>query len=139
MSAVRAAARCLLMISAGILVSGCATTRNEGRGEREVLTAEQISGVQGARNLYDVVQRLRPRWLNTRAEFRSITGERAQILVYQDKSRLGGVDMLRQLSPSAARELHYLDGPTAAGTLPGIGMATHVAGAIIVVTGTRED
>lgn len=136
MSAFRATARRLRIVIVATLVTGCATTRNDGQGDSEILTAEQIAGVQGARNLYDVVQRLRPRWLTIRAEFRSITGESAQILVYQDKSRLGGVGMLRQLDPAVAHELRYLDGPTASGTLPGIGMGTHVAGAIIVVTGS---
>ncbi|MGH7446417.1 MAG: hypothetical protein ACRELT_02580, partial [Longimicrobiales bacterium] len=82
---------------------------------------------------HDVVQRLRPRWLIARAGDRSI-GMSTGVVVYQDQALLGDVDTLRQLGPSAAYELRYLDGPTASSTLPGLGSGRHVAGAIIVLT-----
>lgn len=130
-----------LVLAVGIasLATACASAR-EGtdQGTSNTLTRDQIMGVQGARNLYDVVQRLRPRWLNVRAENRSLGGGQAEILVYQDQSRLGNVEMLRQLDPTLPVELRYLDAATAVGTLPGIGAATHVAGAIIVVTRGRN-
>lgn len=131
----------LVLVAAAItgFATGCASTREgAGEGSSDTLTREQITGVQGARNLHDVVQRLRPRWLTVRAENRSLEGGQAEILVYQDQSRLGGVEMLRQLDPTLPVELRYLDAATAVGTLPGIGAATHVAGAIIVVTRGRD-
>jgi hypothetical protein len=60
------------------------------------------------------------------------------VVVYQDQSLLGDVDTLRQLGPSAAYELRYLDGATATSTLPGIGSGRHIAGAIIVHTRPPE-
>jgi len=87
------------------------------------------------RTLYDVVQRLRPRWLEIRAGDRSFaigTG-RATIVVFQDQSYLGDVEYLKQIAPDLAYELKWLDGPTASSTLPGLG-SQHVAGAIIIRT-----
>ena len=126
-----------LMLS--ILLTGfataCASTREGGDpGTRsDVLTRTEIMGAEGARNLHDVVQRLRPRWLIARAGDRSFSMTTG-IVVYQDQALLGDVDTLRQLGPSVARELRYLDGPRASSTLPGLGSGQHIAGAIIVVT-----
>jgi hypothetical protein len=126
-----------------ILLTGfataCASTREAGdeRTRSDVLTRDQILSVQGARNLHDVVQRLRPRWLVVRAGDRSFSMATG-VVVYQDQALLGDVDTLRQLGPSAAVELRYLDGPTATSTLPGLGTGQHIAGAIVVVTRHQE-
>jgi hypothetical protein len=115
--------------------TACASTRErtDEATRSDVLTRAEIMNTAGARNLHDVVQRLRPRWLITRAEDRSFSMETG-IVVYQDQAMLGDVDTLRQLGPSSAYELRYLDGPTATSTLPGIGSGRHIAGAIIIVT-----
>jgi hypothetical protein len=126
-----------------ILLTGfataCASTREgaDSGNRSDVLTRDQIMAAQGATNLHDVVQRLRPRWLIVRAGDRSLN-QPTSVVVYQDQSFLGDVDTLRQLGPSAAYELRYLDGPTATSTLPGIGSGRHVAGAIIVHTRPPE-
>lgn len=123
----------MLLIVWTLGLSACATTRSGGttttRSDR--LTLEEIQGAQGAQNLYEVVQRLRPRWLNVRAAERSFTMQ-AEIAVYQGQTYVGNVESLRQMGTSMAREMRYLDGPTATATLPGLGTGRHVAGAIVL-------
>ncbi len=136
MHAARSGIRVLLVVGVAGIATGCAATRQvrDQDGRPDVLTREQIREVQGARNLHDVVQRLRPRWLTVRAANRSLSGAAAEIVVYENQSFLGGVDALRQLGLAVAYELRYLDGTTAAATLPGLGAGRHVAGAIVVIT-----
>jgi len=113
-----------------ILASCAGMAAGEARSNPNVLTYEEIQSVEAA-NLYEVVQRLRPRWLTDRAA-RSTHGS-VGILVYEDQSRLGDIGVLRQLPVSAARTMRYLDAATASSTLPGIGSG-HVAGAIVIST-----
>lgn len=127
--------RAVIVLALGLLVAGCASTGENARprSDPDELTREEILSVE-ARNLYEVVQRLRPRWL--RAERRA--GERSfgletNVVVYQGQTRLGTVGVLAQWSPSAAYHLQWLDGPKASATLPGIG-SQHVAGAIVIRT-----
>ena len=64
-----------LVSLAVVLLGGCATGRAKAAsGRPDLLTREQIMSVQGVTNLYDVVQRLRPRWLIARAENRTLGG-----------------------------------------------------------------
>ena len=121
-----------------ILTAGCATTRSDGgEGFRsDLITREEIIEVQetqGVRNLYDVVQRLRPRWLTIRAGDRSF-GMTIEIAVYQGQTYMGDVETLRQMGPTLAYELRWMDGQVAMTTLPGLGSGKHLAGAIIIVT-----
>jgi hypothetical protein len=124
-----------LMVVLVPFAAACASTRGgeTGGSRSDRLSREEIMGVQGARSLYDVVQRLRPRWLTARAEERSF-GMTTGIVVYQDQSSLGDVEQLKQLGPSTAYEIRYLDGTTASATLPGLGSGQHVAGAIVIIT-----
>lgn len=100
--------------------------RNQDR-----LTREEIMSVD-ARNLYDVVQRLRPRWItqDRRAGEKSF-GLPTGVVVYQESSYLGDIDALRQVGPQVVYEVKWLDGSTASATLPGLG-SQHVAGAIVI-------
>ena len=124
----------LLTAVAVALLSGCATTgTGSSGGDPNILTREQIMSVQGVTNLYDVVQRLRPRWLTVRAADRSF-GMGTQIAVFQGQTYLGDIDTLRQLQPGMAFQLKYMDGTTAQNSLPGISPGTHLAGAIILST-----
>ena len=124
----------LATLAAATLLGGCATTRAAGGGhDPNILTREEIMSVEGITNLYDVVQRLRPRWLTVRASDRSF-GMTTQIAVYQNQTYLGDVDTLRQLQPGMAYELKWMDGTTASNSLPGLAPGTHLAGAIILYT-----
>lgn len=126
--------RIALALSLVLLGGACASNPEPGEGgsNPERITREEIASVEGARNLYDVVQRLRPRWLRVRGGDRSF-GLATNIVVFQDQTYLGDIDSLRQLAPEAAVELRWLDGTTASATLSGLG-SQHVAGAIIVST-----
>lgn len=122
----------LILMVAGI-VGACASTGGHVRGDPDELTREEILSVD-VRNLWEVVHRLRPLWLN--AQRRS--GERSfgletGIVVYQDQVYLGDVQTLAQWSPSAVYRLEWMDGARASASLPGLG-SRHVAGAIIIHT-----
>lgn len=124
----------LLGIAFAALAGGCATVRNpQGNGRMDLLTREEIMSVRGVNNLYDVVERLRPRWLKIRGQDRSF-GLTTSIVVFQNQTLLGDVQTLRQLQPGLAYELKYLDGTTAKNTLPGLAFEGHVAGAILLST-----
>ncbi len=86
-----------------------------------------------ALNLFDVVQRLRPRWLEVRSE-RSLgpNARPTEILVFQGQALLGGTAILQQFAPDVAYEMQWLDAATAAASLP-VG-DRRVAGAIVIRT-----
>lgn len=129
-----AAPRLSPMVLVGLLIVGalglvsCATAERTPRSNPNLLTYEEIQSVEAA-NLFEVVQRLRPRWLEDRSA-RTTLGSTA-ILVYEDQARLGDVSVLRQLPVSAAGSMRFLDAAQASATLPGIGSG-HVAGAIVI-------
>jgi hypothetical protein len=122
-----------VILAAGAL-AGCssATNANSGNTRVDLLTREQIMSVSGVNSLYEVVKRLRPRWLEPRGGDRSFALP-TEIVVFQDQAFLGDVEVLGQLSPEMAYELRWLDGATASSTLPGLG-SRHVAGAIVLKT-----
>lgn len=138
MKQMRRAAWLVTVLVVGLLNACTTATRSDdGPNTRtDLLTREQIMSVTGATNLYEVVQRLRPRWLDARGGERSF-GLSTDIVVYQDQTFLGDVDTLGQLSPNMAWELRWLDGTTASATLPGLG-SRHVVGAIILSTKPRS-
>lgn len=119
-----------------LLLAGCAANglRSNPRGEQSVLTRREIMSVDGVRDLYDVVQRLRPRWIEAdkRADREDLTGTNRGVLVYQGQAYLGRIDVLHQLRPDMVYELRWLDGPTAAATLPFASGYGKVAGAIVI-------
>lgn len=85
------------------------------------------------RDLYDVVYRLRPRWLQPRSE-RSLRLETI-ILVYHDQAPLGGPEALVGYPLRTVISLRYLNA-SEAGLLPGAGSA-HLEGAIVIRTSTE--
>src|SRR5437762_2629527 len=86
----------------------------------------------GFRDAYDVVQRLRPTWFTkSRASSASTTMGGTQVsgasspngvglVVYLDKTRMGGPEALRDLSTSSIRSLQFMDAATATARLPGL-------------------
>lgn len=118
-----------------LLLSGiaCATSGEPTqRRDTTVITRQEIVEMQGqVSNLYDLVQRLRPRWLDVRAPS-SFSGS-TEIVVYQDQSYLGDPSMLRGLGLDAAVYLSYLDQSQAMAQLPGLG-SRRIAGAIVLHT-----
>jgi hypothetical protein len=125
----------LVLMAITLLASGCASA-SPGAGTRsdpDTLTREEIIAT-GSSNLFDAVQRLRPRWLTPRAQ--QSFGLSTDILVFQGQTNLGTVEVLRQLTPESAIRLRFIDGSTAAASLPGMG-SRHVAGAIVLETAAR--
>ena len=117
-----------------VAVAGCASSGGGTRTDLDRLTESEIESVDVS-TLFDVVQRLRPRWLDVRAT--SFEGS-TDIVVFQGQAYLGGVEVLRTLSPDAARWMEYLDGPQASATLPGMG-SRRVEGAIVIHTTPPRD
>lgn len=118
-------------------VAACATTGEGGpRSDPDELTSEELLSVQ-VNNVYDAVQRLRPQWLDKerQSDNRSFNLQ-SGIVVYHHQTFLGDVDVLRQWSTEAVRQLVWLDGSQASATLPGLG-SRHVAGAIVIETRAR--
>jgi ABC-type phosphate transport system substrate-binding protein len=127
--------RCAITAMAVLILAGCATSgTGSTRGDPDLLTREQILSVQGATTLYDVVERLRPRWLQVRAEYRSLGSSTTEIAVFQDQTYLGNVDYLRQLAPDMAYQLKWVNGEEAQDKLSGANNSIHLAGAIIMST-----
>lgn len=121
----------LLLVVA--LLAGCASSSGEGtqRTTTSEISRDEMAELSGY-NLYEVVDRLRPRWLHSRAVMG--LGGPGQILVYMNRSYLGGPESLRELGISGVHRIRYLDGPRAAATLSGYPSDVHVAGAIVVET-----
>ena len=123
----------VLAILASAFLAGCASTGPTADDDNnpDRLTREQIMEV-GATNLYDVVNRLRPRWLLV-SSVRSFSMEN-EIVVLQNDMLLGNTDALKQMTPELAFGMQYLDGARAAASLPGLMSGRHIEGAIIVST-----
>ena len=134
MSSRRTGTVALALFLASIPILGCASTGGQSGGESvdpNRLTREEILGAE-ATNLYEVIQRLRPRWLVVRSQ-RSFSME-TEIVVFQNDMDLGGPEALRQMTPELAYEIEYLEGSRAATALPGLMSGRHIQGAIIVRT-----
>lgn len=106
----------------------CASAGGVGANP-EVVTREEIEQVS-ASNALQVLERLRPRWIESRGRLSINTP--TQIAVYQDDMRLGGLEMLDRIPVDMIISIRRLSAAQA-GTLPGIG-SMHVEHAIVVQT-----
>jgi hypothetical protein len=97
---------------------------NQGRGRNVISTAELRTA--GGQTAYDVVQSLRPVWLNSRGvdSFDEnptavvtgghspqvlVTPGEAQVIIYLDGTRLGSVDRLRDMPAVQIKGMRYYD------------------------------
>jgi hypothetical protein len=125
------------MVVALVLAACSAAPRAEGSvSEHNILTAEEIATVN-VMTLYDAVHRLRPRWLEVRAPRTFGGGVAGGVLVFIDRTLLGGTDELRRVSPGDYAWLEYLTGSEAAARLHGI-HSGNIEGAIILHVRPRE-
>lgn len=119
---------------AALVIGGCAAPSGEPgapRRDRNLIVAAEIEA-SDARNAYELVERLRPQWLNPNRGGTSLGGAgMVGIVVYHEQSRLGGVEALRNHPLGGIARIRFLDASTAAATLPGIGSG-QVAGAIVI-------
>jgi hypothetical protein len=114
------------------LLAACASSSPRSmtaRPRTDIITREEIDQV-GARNAYEAVERLRPRWLVVRSGMRSFSME-TEVVVFHDQLFLGNQNALRAFGIDGIYEIRYVDGPTAKATLPGLG-DRHVQGAIVI-------
>lgn len=126
----------LFLLVCLVASTGCASSGGAEDQNANVLTREDMSVAPGS-NLYDAVNRLRPRWLQTRGPMALETAP--QILVYLNRSYLGGLDQLREFIASDVDRVRYMDGSRASATLSGYPTDVPIAGAIIVETASRDN
>jgi hypothetical protein len=110
---------------------GAGGTAAPSSSRSDVISREELEA-NASLNMYDLIQRLRPRWLNTRGT-RTTAGTQLELVVYQNLVQLGNVENLRQLRPTMAQRVRFLDAQTASASLPGLG-SRQVAGAIVIET-----
>lgn len=128
----RRVTRVLGLLSLAVAVSSCASSGGErARTNSSILTREEMLDVQVA-NVFDAVERLRPRWLQIRTQL-SLTGP-TEIVVFMERNYLGGPEVLRQFSPNDIARLRYVDGTTASATLAGMANRSVEAAIILEVS-----
>ena len=125
----RRSLRWLTMLLLASVVTACASAGSGGpRTDRNLLTREQIQETN-KQNAYEVVESLRSNWLRSRGPT-SLNSRDAEVLVYIDDSRLGGVETLRTISTAMVQSIRWYDGIAATGRWG----LDHGAGVIYVST-----
>lgn len=116
-----------------ILASGCASggSRTKGGGDLNKISGAELIAArsQGISNLEELINRIRPRWLQT-DRIQSFYTE-SGILVYDGTDRVGGPEVLANYTIDLIKEVRWLNSAQA-GTLPGAG-SMHVEGAIMII------
>ena len=125
--------RSILLAAAVLLSADCTppakTAAAAARQDRNLLTAENLREFRG-RNLYEVIRQVRPHWLTTRGPVSLRNPGAAEIIVYRDSQKLGGLSYLNEISVETVVSAHFLTGPEAT-TRYGL---DHPHGAIVVIT-----
>ena len=114
-----------------VFAAACASSGGgEGRttsGATNVITAEELDAV-GNLDLLAAVQRLRPRWLQSRGSA-TFGGPTSARVILDGVPQNGGLDVLRSIRATDAEELRYMSANDAT-TRYGTDM---VGGAILVI------
>lgn len=111
--------------------SGCASTGpREDRGDRDLLTREQLSRVDHL-SAFDAIRRFKPLWLRTeRGQDSFVTQGRRGLRVYLDRVHYGGVETLHDIDVRNIEEIRFLDKRKAT-----IEFGTdHAEGALLITT-----
>ena len=122
-----------VIVAATLFGVACSSRSQPGASRvsaQNELTIEQIRE-SGARDAFEAVQRLRPLWLRSRGQ--TSVNSANTILVYQNATRLGGIDALRGYPVEGITKIKYLTASEAANILLGTG-TTVVEGAIVIST-----
>lgn len=109
-----------LALAAALAVTGCTTTRTHAHadasassGSSDVITRPEINRAQWS-DAYELVRNLRPRWVRLRGGDH-LRAARAEVQVYVDGTRLGGVTLLRGMPTSGIQRMQWVDPISAAG------------------------
>lgn len=132
--------RTLILVGAvGLTLGACASSASQPqRTDRNRLTSEELASVETL-NLYEAISRLRPRWLEVRAPRSAFGGGLDEgVIVFLDRTRIGGVEELKRFGPREVAWVEYMTGTEAAAALPGI-QHTNAEGAIVVHTRAPDD
>jgi hypothetical protein len=125
-----------LLLVVVFAAAGCASSGGNGvRRDSRVLTPEEIATAP-VTNLYEAVERLRPRWLEMR-DVRSLGSGIGQIVVFLNNSYVGGPETLRQFQAHQIVRVRYLDAAQASATLSGYDTSRHVVAGIVIETAER--
>lgn len=122
----------MFIAALGLAAVACASAggRKARLATHNVITADEIAHV-GATTALEAIQRLQPRMLEKQRGPSSINFEdQAQIMVYVDGSRLGGIESLTLIQSAAIVEIRFLSASEAT-IRYGSGNA---AGAIVITT-----
>jgi hypothetical protein len=130
--------QCLVMVLA-ISAAACAARAADGRpapgrsGQTE-LSYEDIRNSPPARNLFDLINRERPHWLNRRSMAMPTSSrtpsDGGDVVVYRDGIRMGGAVTLRDIPTDIVESVRFLSGSEAASRFG----LNHQYGAILVLT-----
>lgn len=101
----------LLLVPLVAVAAACASTpepaeEGETSSSRNVITTAQLDGM-ATQSAYDVVRKLKPRWLQSRGPV-SFRG-RTNLLVVVDEGQFEGVGHLRSIRAGDVREIRYMD------------------------------
>jgi hypothetical protein len=97
-----------------LLVSACAARAPSNPTplpDREMLTQADLLEHHFA-TAFEAVEALRPNWMQTRGANTLLTAQ-AQVVVYLNDTRLGGVDTLKQITTPAIVAIRHFDGRAA--------------------------
>lgn len=100
--------RSLLLLATVSVALACAASGTSNRtGSRNLLTSEEIREVEaGSPTLAQVIQRLRPWWMRSRA--RTISGDEVVPIVYLDGTRFGELDTLSSIQAQDVGEVRFM-------------------------------
>ena len=96
-----------LAVGMALLSTGCGTVATGGLStDRNLLLREQIAEL-GPSNAYDIVQALRPVWLQKRGS--TSFYQEGEIRVYLDGTSIGGIEVLRGIHSDNIESIRFLD------------------------------
>lgn len=119
-------------------LSACASTPSGAPATVRSASPDYITSIEveatPVSNLYDLISRLRPRWLQagTRGSIGS-GGKKQVIAIYMDGTRMGDLSSLRAMSISGVKTLQFYDATRAATVLREPG-SEPIGGAIVITT-----
>src|SRR5688572_5053350 len=122
------------VLALALAVSACAShgtsQRSDGpRRDPELITMEELSTATST-TLFDAVRALRPAWMLRSRPTAVLQQQQAQLIVYVDGTRYGGIESLRQLSTNGVVSVRFFSVGAAQARFG----AGHLLGAIEVTT-----